>query len=63
MSNIDLTSPEAVAIISKFYDEVCRMAEEKMIKTGRLEGAHFASMQQLMKELKEKATPETNQEK
>lgn len=34
-------------VIGIFCDEVERMAERNMIKTGKLEGAHYAAMRQL----------------
>jgi len=37
-------------IIQGFYKDVCKHAEEKMLETGKLEGAHYAAMKQLMKE-------------
>ena len=33
-----------------FYKEVCRRAEENMLKTGKLEGAHYAAMKQVLTE-------------
>lgn len=41
------------AIAEKFYDEVCKLAEENMMKTGKLEGSHFAAMQQVIKAWKD----------
>jgi hypothetical protein len=38
-------------IIIEFYNEVCKRAEDKMLKTGKLEGAHFASMKEIIDEL------------
>jgi hypothetical protein len=37
--------------VSAFYQEVCRRAESKMAQTGRLEGAHYASMVEIMREM------------
>ena len=34
-------------VIGIFCDEVERMAERNMLKTGKLEGAHYAAMRQL----------------
>ena len=34
-------------VIGLFCDEVERMAERNMLKTGKLEGAHYAAMRQL----------------
>lgn len=39
--------------VKEFYDLVCQRAEEKMIKTGKLEGAHFASMKEIISCLEE----------
>lgn len=35
-------------IIRAFYAEVCRIAEENMLKTSKLEGSHYAAMKQLL---------------
>ena len=40
------------AIAEKFYDEVCTEAEANMLKTGKLEGSHFAAMQTVLKRWK-----------
>lgn len=37
--------------LKDFHKEVCRRAEEKIIITGKLEGAHYAAMSEIMKEL------------
>lgn len=37
--------------IKQFCDEVERRAEEKMLKTGKLEGAHCAAMKELQSEI------------
>lgn len=37
--------------IKDFYAKVCERAESKMLKTGKLEGAHFASMKEIIAEL------------
>lgn len=37
--------------IQMFCKEVNRRAEANMIKTGKLEGSHYAAMNQLLKEL------------
>jgi hypothetical protein len=37
-------------LISMFVQEVERKAEEKMLKTGKLEGAHYAAMKQIADE-------------
>ncbi len=40
-------------IVSMFVETVEYRAEKKMLKTGKLEGAHYAAMKQLAKEWKE----------
>ena len=42
--------PEETAVLRRFYDDVCREAELKMAKTGRLEGAHYAAMKAVLAE-------------
>lgn len=42
------TQPQNQAIID-FVNEVCAMAEQKMMITHKLEGAHYASMMELAK--------------
>jgi hypothetical protein len=37
-------------VITMFVQEVERRAEEKMLKTGKLEGAHYAAMKQVAEE-------------
>jgi len=37
-------------LISMFVQEVEKRAEEKMLKTGKLEGAHYAAMKQIAEE-------------
>lgn len=44
-----MTDKEKLAVIKDFYREVCDLAESKMLKTGKLEGAHFASMKEIIK--------------
>ena len=39
-------------IIIEFYNDVCKRAENKMLKTGKLEGAHYASMKEIVDEIK-----------
>jgi hypothetical protein len=39
------------ATIRAFCDEVNRRAEANMLKTGKLEGSHYAAMRQLRSEL------------
>lgn len=36
--------------IKDLYDEVCRRAEDKMLKTGKLEGAHYNALKQILAE-------------
>ena len=40
-------------IVSMFVETVEYRAEQKMLKTGKLEGAHYAAMKQLSQEWKE----------
>ena len=47
----DLITPLVYDCIRAFCEEVNRRAEDNMIKTGKLEGSHYAAMQQLRKEL------------
>lgn len=44
--------------IKDFYAKVCERAESKMLKTGKLEGAHFASMKEIIAELENLKYPE-----
>lgn len=39
--------------INEFISEVNRRAENNMLKTGKLEGSHYAAMTQLHKEMQE----------
>ena len=41
-------------ILKEFVKEINKRAENKMIMTGKLEGAHYASMNQIIKELENK---------
>jgi hypothetical protein len=43
-------------IIEAFYQRVCDRAEANMLKTGKLEGAHFAAMKAEIAALKQKTT-------
>lgn len=45
----------ANVLIGMFIQEVERRAEEKMLKTGKLEGAHYAAMKQVAEEWKSNA--------
>lgn len=38
-------------LLLAFCEEVNRRAEANMLKTGKLEGSHYAAMRQLMKEM------------
>jgi len=40
-------------IINQFVEEVEELAEEKMLKTGKLEGAHYAAMKEIQKKINE----------
>lgn len=44
----------ANVLIGMFIQEVERRAEEKMLKTGKLEGAHYAAMKQVAEEWKKR---------
>ena len=44
-------SADETEIISKFVSEVERRAENKMLITHRLEGAHYAAMKEFLNEL------------
>lgn len=46
----DLEPCPKLAIAREFVEEVERRAEDKMLKTGKLEGAHYASMKQVLGE-------------
>lgn len=41
-----------VDVVERFVQQVNRMAELNMIKTGKLEGAHYAAMNQLLQEMR-----------
>lgn len=43
------------ANVNEFIEEVNRRAEQKMLITGKLEGSHYAAMQELQKEWNNKA--------
>lgn len=40
-----------IDIIKEFIEQVEALAEAKMLKTGKLEGAHYAAMKELAKKL------------
>lgn len=44
----------SIRILEEFVSKVEKRAEEKMILTGKLEGAHYAAMKEILRELKEK---------
>lgn len=41
-------------IVQEFYDKVCKLAESNIEHTGKLEGAHYAAMQTILKEYESK---------
>lgn len=45
-------TPALIAIIRAYTAEVNRRAENKMLKTGKLEGSHYAAMREINAELK-----------
>lgn len=45
-----MISDDAEHTYVHFYDEVCRRAEENMLKSGKLEGMHFMAMKQVKAE-------------
>jgi len=40
-------------IINEFIAQVEKLAEEKMLKTGKLEGSHYAAMKELQRKMNE----------
>jgi len=42
-------------IVKEFVNKICLKAEHKMLATGKLEGAHYAAMREVLEEYKEKA--------
>lgn len=42
---------ELRALLGQIFDDVNRRAEANMLKTGKLEGSHFAAMTRIRKEL------------
>lgn len=48
-----LTTTPDLASIEKFYSEVCRLAEKNMAHTGKLEGAHYNAMLQVLSKLRD----------
>lgn len=53
---------DELAIIKSFCEEVNRRAEGNMLKTGKLEGSHYAAMTQILKERQTLATKEKNEQ-
>lgn len=47
---------EQVKAIEWFYSRVCARAEDTMEKTHKLEGAHYAAMQSVLKEVRQAQT-------
>lgn len=47
--------------IHNFIERVERRAEEKMLKTGKLEGAHYAAMKQLQADMEGGGEPQLRQ--
>ena len=45
---------EQIEAINWFISKVEKQAEENMLKTHKLEGAHYAAMKKLQKELEDK---------
>lgn len=41
-----------ISIIEQFVEQVERRAENKMLLTGKLEGAHYAAMKEILAEIK-----------
>jgi len=37
-------------VVQEYYNRVCRLAENNMIKTGKLEGSHYAAMDIVLEE-------------
>ncbi len=48
---IDSKGPHVSTALGAFIDEVNRRAEKKMMKTGKLEGSHKASLDEVWKEI------------
>jgi len=44
---------------NEFIELVEKRAEDKMLKTGKLEGSHYAAMKEIQKELNESVPAET----
>ena len=42
-------------IINEFVTQVEKLAEEKMLKTGKLEGSHYAAMKELQRKMNEES--------
>lgn len=50
-----------IELLRKFVAEIERRAEDKMLKTGKLEGAHYAAMKQVFKEWTDSPTAERSE--
>ena len=48
-----------LAIVEKFYVEVCALAEENMLKTLKLEGMHYAAMKTVLEKMRKEAVNES----
>lgn len=46
-----LLSERPLKALELFYEEVCKRAEQKMLITHKLEGAHYNAMKEILKEL------------
>ena len=53
---------EEVGVLTQFVNEVCLRAEEKMLETGKLEGAHYAAMRQVYAEIMQNLSSKQNQQ-
>ena len=50
----DVLSQQDKDLLNSFWSEVERRAELKMIKTGKLEGAHYNAAKEVMNEIRNK---------
>lgn len=55
-----LSEEEKLAGVREFVAEVERRAEAKMLKTGKLEGAHYAAMKELLTEMERRVAEEAD---
>lgn len=58
---LPLPSREQVKAIREFVAEVERAAESKMLLTGKLEGAHYAAMKELLAKIEALALPRSGE--